>query len=68
MARSITTKTVQVHKQCSCGYNLLDQVKKNIRFKDLATAGIRYKKDPSTGKYFFVQVLQEVCDGAGHYE
>jgi len=67
MARAITIKKIQVNEQCSCGHNEVNQQKVKIRFKDMAAAGIRHKKDQATGKYFFIQVLKQACDGSGHY-
>lgn len=68
MARPITHKTVQVHEECSCGYNTVYQMEVQIRFKDLRKVGIRYKKDKATGEYFFMQHIKCECDGSGHFE
>jgi hypothetical protein len=63
MGRPTTYKIVQVHQECSCGHNIVDQWEMQIKFKDLAAAGIRYKKDPSTGEYFFMQHIKYQCEG-----
>jgi len=63
MARQTTCKTVQVHQECSCGHNNVYQREIQIKFKDLAAAGIRYKKDRSTGEYFFMQHIKYQCEG-----
>lgn len=66
MSRSVTAKNIQVHEECSCGHNEVYEVKKSVRFKDLAAAGIRYKKDMTTGEWFFMQHIECECDGSTH--
>ena len=50
MANKITNKNVQVHEECKCGANYIDQESYPIKWDDLAKAGIKRKK-----KALFVQ-------------
>ncbi len=52
MARPITDKNVQVHETWEDGYNEVYPDTFPIKWADLQTAGIRRRKDQTTGKWF----------------
>lgn len=62
--RRISPKYVQVHYNCACGYNYVDQDVLYIRWADLSKAGITRKKDRSTGSPFLLQRMEaKECPG-----
>lgn len=63
MSRAITTKQIQVHQECSCGTNTVENEKVRIRFVDMKAVGIKYRKDKSTGKWFCVRHQKIECTG-----
>lgn len=63
MGRQVTLKTVQIHEECSCGHNTVDEQEVKIKFKDLQAAGIRYAKDSETGEWFFTKHICYQCQG-----
>lgn len=53
--RLITTKQVQTHFSCVCGYNVVDHEPMRVRWKDLPLIGVVRRKDRQTGKPFLLQ-------------
>jgi len=57
MANKITNKNVQVHEECKCGANYIDQESYPIKWADLAKADIKRKK-----KGLFLHMKLEECE------
>ena len=57
MANTITVKSVQVHQECSCGYNIVEQDHFKIKWKDLRASGIIRK-----AKGLFVYMKLNRCE------
>lgn len=60
--RKITTKAVQIHFECVCGFNEVSTNYLPIKWKELAKNGIIRKKDAKTGKPFlFMKQFSKEC-------
>jgi hypothetical protein len=53
-ARQVTTKAIQVHTQCVCGFNEVETQEYKVRYKDFKHVGIKIVKDKTVGKYFLL--------------
>lgn len=57
MARPITSKEIQHHIHCKCGYNEVDHSREKVGYKLFKNYNIKRKKDNKTGLYFFLREL-----------
>ena len=59
----ITTKQMQLHVECLCGYNLVMPIQETIAYKHFKDFGVKRKKDIKTGKWFLLKTESyECCD------
>lgn len=54
MSRAITNKEMQVHVECTCGYNEVYWQSAHIRYKSFSAIGIKRKHDKKTGAHFLL--------------
>jgi len=65
MARPITPKKIQIHRECICGFNSVQQEVLQIRFIDFKKLEIKRIKDKKTKKSFYLMQLKSTechCD------
>lgn len=52
MGRKVNPKPVQVHYECACGWNAVDHILLDIKWKDFKLAGIKRKIDKRSKQPF----------------
>jgi len=63
-ASPITSKKVQIHFECVCGFNIVDTDNLQIKWSEFSANGIIRKKDKKTGtRFLLLKQFSKQCTG-----